>query len=74
MVGHEDEFDEQDLMRKKELIPPKSYTSKIWRYFGFKAGDTKKKFTFCTLCDTKLKYCRNTTNLFTHFKGQHPLV
>ena len=55
-------------------MPPKSYTSKIWQYFGFKAGDTEKKFAFCSLCDAKLKYCRNTTNLFTHFKSQHPLV
>ena len=38
------------------------------------ASDSEKKFAFCALCDTKLKYCRNTTNLFMHFKGQHPLI
>ena len=31
-------------------------------------------FVYCVLCNTKLKYCRNTTNHFTHFKGQHPLI
>ena len=74
MADREVESEEQDLLKKKELVPPKSYTSKIWKYFGFKAGDTEKKFAFCSLCDAKLKYCRNTTNLFTHFKSQHPLV
>ena len=64
----------EDYLRKKNLVLPKSYTSKIWKFFGFKASDSEKKFAFCALCDAKLKYCRNTTNLFTHFKGQHPLI
>ena len=73
-MNREVESEEQDCLKKKELVPLKSYTSKIWQYFGFKASDTEKKFAFCSLYDAKLKYYRNTTNLFTHFKSQHPLV
>ena len=53
---------------------PKCCISKIWKFFGFKASYLGKKFVFCALCDAKLKYCRNATNLFMHFKGQHPLI
>ena len=78
----EEESCHEDYLKKKNLVPPKSYTSKIWKFFGFKASDSEKKFVFCVLCEAKLKYCRNaklkycrnTTNLFTHFKGQHPLI
>ena len=42
MADHEVESEEQDLLKKKELVPPKSYTSKIWKYFGFKAGDREE--------------------------------
>ena len=70
----EEESCHDDYLRKKNLVPPKSYTSKIWKFFGFKASDLEKKFVFCVLCNAKLKYCRNTTHLFTHFKGQHSLI
>ena len=70
----EEESCHEDYLKKNNLVPPKSYTSKIWKFFGFKASESEKKFGFCVLCDAKLKYCRNTTNLLMHFKGQHPLI
>ena len=54
-------------------MPPKHYTSKIWKHFAFKVDDNDKRYVFCGLCGTKLKYCRNTTNMGTHLKGIHPL-
>ena len=42
--------------------------------FGFKVSNSEKKLELCALCNAKLKYCRNTTSLFMHFKGQHPLI
>ena len=53
----------EDYLRKNNLVPPKSYTSKIWKFFRFKASNLEEKFAFCTLCDAKLKYYRNTINL-----------
>ena len=62
-----------DYLKKRNLVPPKHYTSKIWKYFGFKVDDNDKRYVFCGLCGTKLKYCHNTTNMGTHLKGVHPL-
>ena len=60
MANHKVESEEQDWLKKKDQ---KVY--KIWQYFGFKAGDTEKKFAFCSLCDAKLKYCGNTLPIFS---------
>ena len=45
----------------------------MWCYFGFKEQGGDNNFVYCVLCKTKLKYCRNTTNLLSHFKSQHAL-
>ncbi|XP_065911269.1 E3 SUMO-protein ligase ZBED1-like [Dysidea avara] len=62
-----------DYLKRRNLVPPTHYTSKIWKYFGFKVDDKDKKYVFCGLCGAKLEYCRNTTNMGTHLKGVHPL-
>ena len=62
-----------DCLKRRNLVPPTHYTSKIWKYFGFKVDDKDKKYVFCGLCRAKLKYCHNTTNMGTHLKGVHPL-
>jgi len=63
-----------DYFKEAKLVPPWHSKSKVWWcYFGFKEQGGNKEFVYCVLCKTKLKYCRNTTNLLSHFKSQHAL-
>ena len=73
MVKEEDVFKKKThqqtiLIKERTLVPPKPYTSKIWKYFEFKVDDNNKKYAFCELCGTKLKYCCNTMNMGDAFK------
>ena len=48
----------------------------VWNHFGFyevKAKkDVDKSHTICKLCQTKLQYFGNTTNMRNHIKRFHP--
>ena len=51
--------------------------SKVWKYFGFSADAEGKildenKVT-CRLCQSKLGYSKNTSNLFYHLEKEHPI-
>ena len=74
MAEEEDGIQEEtNYLQNRNLVPPNHYTSKIWKHFRFKEGNSDKKFAFCGLCGAKLKYCHNTTNMVTHLIGVHPL-
>jgi len=57
-----------DYLKKSNLVPPKHYTSKIWKYFGFKVNDIDSKHVFFGLCGMKLKYCCNAMNIGDAFE------
>ena len=72
--GSEEGSSHGDYLREKNLVPPKSYTSKIWKFLDLKQAIQKRNLHFVHCAMLSWKYYRNTTNLFMHFKGQHPLI
>ena len=56
--------------------PPKHFTSKVWKLFGFNTlpGKTDLDMTHavCRLCEALVKYSGNTTNLGQHLTRHHP--
>lgn len=54
------------------LVPKKSSTSVVWKYFGFRTTDVQQKQVLCTTCRGKVATSRgNTTNLYQHLKKHH---
>ena len=60
-------------LKEAKLVLLRHSKSKLWCYFGFKEQGGDNEFVYCTLCQTKLKYCQDTTNLLSHFRSQHAL-
>ena len=67
---------ESAVMDDKEhtIAAPKGAKSKAWKYFGFQISEGKtvdEKKVMCTLCDVKITYRGNTTNLQQHLRIHH---
>ena len=62
-----------------ELLPLKSSTSPVWKFFGFPSRDgnvlesdkKKQKRLFCKLCECDYSFVGNTTNLWQHLEESH---
>ena len=57
----------------QQLKPLSSSKSKVWKFFGFTVDEsgeiTDKTRLVCRLCDRRVPYSGNTTNLFYHFQS-----
>ena len=55
---------------------PSALKASVWKHFGFYDVDGKKDLdkshTTCKLCQTKLKYFGNMTNMINHITHFHP--
>ena len=60
----------------QQLKPLSSSKSKVWKFFGFtvdRSGEINDKTrVVCRLCDRRVPYSGNTTNLFYHLQTNHP--
>lgn len=45
--------------------------SAVWRYFVSNSDGTEAE---CSICNQKIKSCKNTTNLHSHLSRNHPTV
>ena len=54
------------------LVPKKSSTSVVWKYFGFRVTDVQQKQVLSTTCRRKVATSReNPTNLYQRLKKHH---
>lgn len=68
-----------DLLKLANLLPLSNASSEVWKFYGFKNDGGKivdGDKVYCVICEPhrQLKYCGNTTNLFSHLKNKHPRV
>ena len=60
---------------KRMLKKPSKWRAVVWQYFGFECGHEGKvvddKHVRCTLCDAKVGYSGNTSNLQNHLANRH---
>ena len=59
----------------QQLKPLSSSKSKVWKFFGFTVDEsgeiTDKTRVVCRLCNRRVPYSGNTTNLFYHLQTNH---
>ena len=57
---------------------PAAFKADVWAYFGFKAKEGSyeldKSHVVCKLCNTRIKYSGNTTNLRANVARHHDNV
>ena len=60
----------------QQLKPLSSSKSKVWKFFGFAVDESgeiaDKTRVVCRLCERRVPYSGNTTNLFYHLQTNHP--
>lgn len=64
-------------MDKKPKIfsPPAAFKSRVWRHFGFAAGEqgeVDRQRVICRHCYNGMAHSGGTTNLATHLRRHHP--
>ena len=63
------DVEEELKEREAQLVAKTKATFIIWRYFGFRYGDTEQQDVLCKTCKAKVTTSRgNTTNLYQHLK------
>lgn len=65
------------MMAEREIRPaPSALKASLWKHFGFYEVEGEKTLnkghTICKLCQAKLKYFGNITNMTNHITRFHP--